>query len=77
MLTDVKILQRRRWNQMTLETMSELPPRSDTPTLQLMNRPRRVLDTGLAILVWIICFSATLLFALTHALVLPGTSLRA
>jgi hypothetical protein len=31
----------------------DLPPRSDTPTLRLMNHPRRVLDTGLAILVWI------------------------
>ena len=38
---------------MTLETMPDLPPRSDTPMLRLMNNPRRVLDTGLAILVWI------------------------
>jgi hypothetical protein len=38
---------------MTLETMSELPPRSDTPTLRRMNNPRHVVDMGLAILVWI------------------------
>ena len=62
---------------MTLEAMPQLTSRSDTPTLRLMSHMGRVLDTGLAILVWIICFSATLLFALTHALVLPGTSLRA
>ena len=50
---------------MTLETMSELPPRSDTPTLQLMNHPRRVLDTGLAILVWIAVIGVVL-WSLAH-----------
>jgi hypothetical protein len=62
---------------MTRETMSELPPPSDTPTLHLLNNPRRVLDTGLAIFMWIAFLSATLLFALTYAHIPPFISLRA
>jgi predicted PurR-regulated permease PerM len=50
---------------MTREKMSELPPRSDTPTLRLMNHPRRVLDTGLAILVWLAVIGVVL-WSLAH-----------
>jgi hypothetical protein len=57
--------------------MPQSPPRSDTQALRLMNNLRRVLDTGLAILVWIAFLSATLLCALTYALISPVTSLRA
>lgn len=35
------------------EMTPPLLQRSSTPTLQLMNHTRRVLDSGLAILVWI------------------------
>jgi hypothetical protein len=50
---------------MTLKKRSELPPRSDTPTLQLMNHPRRVLDSGLAILVWLAVIGVVL-WSLAH-----------
>jgi predicted PurR-regulated permease PerM len=43
----------------------DLPPRSDTPTLRLMNNPRRVLDTGLAILVWL-AVVGVVLWGLAH-----------
>jgi predicted PurR-regulated permease PerM len=45
--------------------MSELPPRIDAPTLRLMNHPRRVLDTGLAILVWLAVIGVVL-WSLAH-----------
>ena len=61
---------------MTLETMPELLPCSDTPTLRLMNNPRRALDTGLAILVWIAVIGIVL-FAQTYALIPPFMWLRA
>ena len=43
----------------------DLPPRSDTPALRLMNNPRRILDTGLAILVWIAVIGVVL-WGLAH-----------
>jgi hypothetical protein len=51
--------------EVTPDISAASPPRSDAPTRRLVNHPSRVLDTGLAILVWLAVIGVVL-WSLAH-----------